>query len=47
MSGDAVVGALMRLFGIPDSDLLRGVVYAILGALVIVVVVYGYSSCCW
>ena len=42
VSGDAVVGALIRLFGISDSDLLRGVVYAILGAMVIVVVVYGY-----
>lgn len=42
VSGDAVVGAMIRLFGISDSDLLRGVVYAILGALVIVVVVYGY-----
>src|SRR3954447_6309981 len=42
VSGGAFVGALVRLFGIPDSDLLRGVVYAIIGALVIVVVVYGY-----
>src|SRR3954454_2265562 len=42
VSGDAFVGALVRLFGIPDSDLLRGVVYAIIGAMVIVVVVYGY-----
>ncbi len=42
VSGDAFVGALVRLFGIDDSDLLRGVVYAVIGALVIVVVVYGY-----
>src|SRR3954463_14482565 len=42
VSGDAVVGALIRLFGISDSDVLRGVVYAVLGALVIIVVVYGY-----
>src|SRR3954462_761516 len=42
VSGDAIVGALPRLFGVADSDLLRGVIYAILGALVIVVVVYGY-----
>jgi purine-cytosine permease-like protein len=42
VSGDAFVGALVRLFGIADSDLLRGVVYAVIGALVIVVVVYGY-----
>src|SRR3712207_7808897 len=32
-----------RLFGTGDSDLLRGVVYAVLGALVIVVVIYGYQ----
>jgi purine-cytosine permease-like protein len=43
VSGDAIVGALTRLFGVEDSDLLRGVIYAILGALVIVVVVYGYQ----
>jgi purine-cytosine permease-like protein len=43
VSGDAVVGALVRLAGVQDSDLLRGVVYAILGSLVIVVVIYGYS----
>src|SRR6478609_6327248 len=42
VSGDAIVGALGRLAGISDSDVLRGVVYAVLGALVIVVVVYGY-----
>src|SRR5215212_4949943 len=43
VSGDAIVGALTRLFGVADSDLLRGVIYAILGALVIVVVIYGYQ----
>src|SRR4051812_35427368 len=43
VSGDAVVGALVRLTGIHDSDVLRGAVYAILGAIVIVVVVYGYA----
>lgn len=43
VSGDAVVGALVRLAGVEDSDLLRGVVYAILGAIVIVVVIYGYA----
>ncbi len=43
VSGDAVVGALVRLVGVRDSDLLRGVVYAVLGAIVIVVVVYGYA----
>ncbi|MGQ7295985.1 purine-cytosine permease family protein [Quadrisphaera sp. KR29] len=43
VSGDALVGASTRLFGTGDSDLLRGVIYALLGALVIVVVVYGYQ----
>ncbi|WP_433833151.1 purine-cytosine permease family protein [Actinoplanes sp. CA-015351] len=43
VSGDAVVGALVRLAGVQDSDLLRGVVYAVLGAIVIVVVIYGYA----
>jgi len=42
VSGDAVVGALVRLVGVEDSELLRGVVYAVIGALVIVVVIYGY-----
>jgi purine-cytosine permease-like protein len=43
VSGDAVVGALVRLTDVKDSDLLRAAVYAILGAIVIVVVVYGYA----
>lgn len=43
VSGDAFVGAAARLTGLPDSDLVHGVVYAILGALVIVVVIYGYQ----
>ncbi len=43
VSGDAVVGALGRLAGVPDSQLLRAVVYAVIGALVVVVVVYGYQ----
>ncbi|MDT7666589.1 MAG: hypothetical protein QOD04_6145, partial [Pseudonocardiales bacterium] len=32
-----------RLFGVPDWTLLRAAVYAVLGAVVIVVVVYGYQ----
>lgn len=43
VSGDAVVGALGRLFGVADSTLLRAAIYAVLGALVIVVVVFGYQ----
>lgn len=43
VSGDALAGALNRLFNVPDNDAVRGVIYAVLGALVIVVVVYGYQ----
>ncbi len=43
VSGDALVGGATRFFGIGDSDLLRGVIYAVLGALVLVVVIYGYQ----
>ena len=43
VSGDAIMGAATRLFGVADSELLRGVIYAVLGALVIVVVIYGYQ----
>ncbi|HEX5994374.1 MAG TPA: cytosine permease [Jiangellales bacterium] len=43
VSGDALVGALVRIFDVPDSDLLRAVIYAVLGALVITVVIYGYQ----
>lgn len=45
VSGDALVGALARLTGsgVAGSDAVRVLVYAVLGALVIVVVVYGYQ----
>jgi purine-cytosine permease-like protein len=43
VSGDALAGALKRLFDVPNNDAVRGVIYALLGALVIVVVVYGYQ----
>ena len=43
VSGDAIVGALTRLVGIPDSAGLRTVIYVIIGAIVVVVVVYGYQ----
>jgi purine-cytosine permease-like protein len=43
VSGDALAGALTRLFDVPDNDAVRGVIYAVLGALVIVVVVFGYQ----
>lgn len=43
VSGDALVGAAARLLGMPDSGTTRAIVYALLGAMVIVVVVYGYE----
>jgi purine-cytosine permease-like protein len=43
VSGDALVGGLVRQFGASDSSPLRAAVYAVLGALVIVVVIYGYQ----
>jgi purine-cytosine permease-like protein len=43
VSGDALVGGMIRLFDVSDSDVLRGIIYALLGAIVIVVVVYGYA----
>src|SRR3954447_4464235 len=43
VSGDALVGALVRVFGVQDSDWLRGITYAVLGGIVIVIVVYGYA----
>ncbi|HEV7956860.1 MAG: nitrate reductase [Microbacteriaceae bacterium] len=43
VSGDAIVGALTRLAGVEDSVLLRTIIYAVIGAIVIVVVIYGYQ----
>lgn len=43
VSGDALVGALTRLAGVPDTVGLRTMVYAIIGLVVIVVVIYGYQ----
>jgi purine-cytosine permease-like protein len=43
VSGDAFVGGAARLLGAPDNELFRGIVYAVFGGLVIVVVVYGYQ----
>ncbi len=43
VSGDAIVGALKRLAGVPDTIELRIAVYAIIGLIVIIVVVYGYQ----
>ncbi|MFZ9354471.1 MAG: cytosine permease, partial [Candidatus Nanopelagicales bacterium] len=44
VSGDALLGAISRFFGVDTTGaLFRGVIYALIGALVIVVVVYGYQ----
>lgn len=43
VSGDAIVGALTRMFGIEKSPLISSVIYALIGFIVIVVVVYGYQ----
>jgi len=43
VGGDALVGAFVRLFGAEDSQGLRIGLYALLGIIVIIVVVYGYQ----
>ena len=44
VSGDALLGAISRFFGVDTSSaLFRGLIYAIIGALVIMVVIYGYQ----
>jgi purine-cytosine permease-like protein len=43
VGGDALVGAFVRLFGAEDSQALRISLYALLGIIVIVVVVFGYQ----
>jgi len=43
VSGDAFVGGANRLLGISDTALLRGLVYAVFGLIVIIICVYGYS----
>ena len=43
VGGDALVGALNRLLGVPDSVGLRTAIYGVIGLIVIIVVVYGYQ----
>jgi len=43
VGGDALVGAFVKLFGVQDSQHLRIALYAVIGLIVIVVVVYGYQ----
>ncbi|MFI6505105.1 purine-cytosine permease family protein [Nonomuraea typhae] len=41
-SGDALVGGAHRLAGLPESDLMYGLAYAIFAGLVLIVCVYGF-----
>ena len=43
VGGDALVGAFVKLFGATDSQGLRIGLYALIGLIVVVVVVYGYQ----
>ncbi|MEI6590645.1 MAG: cytosine permease [Actinomycetes bacterium] len=43
VGGDALVGAFVRLFGAQDSQGLRIALYAVIGLIVVVVVIYGYQ----
>ena len=43
VSGDAIVGAMTRMFGIEKSPLVSSIIYAVIGFIVIVVVVFGYQ----
>jgi len=43
VGGDALVGAFVKLFGATDSPMLRISLYGVIGAIVVVVVVYGYQ----
>jgi purine-cytosine permease-like protein len=40
---DAILGSLHRLFGTPDSTLLRGIAYAVLTVLITLVAIYGFK----
>ncbi|MQA10547.1 MAG: cytosine permease [Pseudonocardiaceae bacterium] len=42
VSGDALVGAVQRLFAVDGGDLLRGVAYGIIAVATLVVCIYGY-----
>jgi purine-cytosine permease-like protein len=39
---DAILGSMSRLFGTPDSTLLRAVAYAVLTVLITIVAIYGF-----
>ncbi|MFE5026158.1 cytosine permease [Streptomyces sp. NPDC056656] len=42
IGGDAMTGVLHRLFGVPESGLTYGIVYALLAAATVIGAVYGY-----
>jgi purine-cytosine permease-like protein len=43
-SGDALVAAAHRLFGLPETSVVRGVGYAIVAALMVTVALYGHAT---
>ncbi len=42
--GDALVAGGHRLFGTPDGDLARGLMYGVISAIVIILAIYGHAS---
>ncbi len=42
VSGDALTGAVRRLFGVDGGDVLRGVAYGVIAVATLVVCIYGY-----
>lgn len=43
-SGDALVGAAHRLFGLPQNDATHAVGYALVSALIVIVALYGHAT---
>ncbi len=43
-SGDALVAAAHRMFGLPETDVVRGIGYAIVAALMVTVALYGHAT---
>lgn len=43
-SGDALVATAHRMFGLPQTDLTRGIAYGFVSALIVVVALYGHAT---
>ena len=43
-SGDALVAAAHRMFGLPQTDVVRGIGYAVVAALMVTVALYGHAT---